>query len=217
MTPPLYVLDALQFGHVTNVRASEDDVPADVFQYKIAYSNLLLSALGVRGFHDSLWTTSVQEPNHYDDFVFFDAEMNAIVSLLGRGPFGFGDDIGKTNLSIIRRVCRADGRLLHPSKSITPIEVSFFTESNQSRAFGVEPFHRPYAGEIWSTFTAQTLADGEITSFVVLAVDVWKAPYELSFVDCIQNRRPMQALWCISLTILCRLRSAGALATTTRS
>ena len=97
--------------------------------------------------------------------------MNAIASLLSRSPSGFGDDIGKTNLSLIRRVCRADGRLLQRSK--------FITDQGQDlqRIEQKQTPHRPYEGEIWSAFSARPSSNGkflDITSFVVFTVDLSK-------------------------------------------
>ena len=186
MTPPLYVLDALNFGHVTNVRASEDDLPSDLFRWKIAYSNLLLSSLSIRPFFDSLWTTSIQEPNQYDNFIYFDTEMNSIISLLGNGPFGIGDNINKTNITIINRICRIDGLLLHPSISITPIDISFFKKPDNitiNDSYHTKPFYRPYEGEIWFTYTKLLNNNNNITSYIIFAIDIWKEKYKLNFND----------------------------------
>lgn len=54
------------------------------------------------------------------------------------GPVGIGDGNHYTNLTLVRKMARADGKLLHPSYPATPIDVMYYPSSTL----------RPQ-GEIW--------------------------------------------------------------------
>lgn len=69
------------------------------------------------------------------------------MAVLSRGPVGIGDGPNYTNASLVHRTCTADGTLLHPSRSATPIDAMYYNATTQ----------RPI-GEIWSTHSAISVA-----------------------------------------------------------
>lgn len=55
------------------------------------------------------------------------SNLQAAVSTLTAGPFGVGDRAENLNIDLIRKSCRSDGRLLHPSKPLTVVDGHFFS------------------------------------------------------------------------------------------
>ena len=104
-----------------------------------------------------------------------DVEMQAIISILTNGPFGIGDNINMTNKTIINRICRSDGLLLHPSYSITPIDFMYFNNTNY--------ISTKQNGEIWFTYSNISNNDhDDLISYIVLAIDI-PLLYMLTFDD----------------------------------
>jgi len=49
----------------------------------------------------------------------------AIAACLSKGPFGLGDQLNRTNATVVLAAAQADGRILQPSRTITPIDRSY--------------------------------------------------------------------------------------------
>ena len=183
MTLAVYLLDSLRYNGVTNARASEDDFPTNPSRWMIGYSGLFMSALNIQPFFDVFWTTSIQNGNKYNSNS-HDCEMQAIISLLGNGPLGIGDNINMTNKTIINRLVRKDGLLLHPSKTITPIDAMFKLNTTNTET-----------NQIWQTYTtissssndsmSSSISDiNSISSYIVLAIDYTiNGGYQFTFDD----------------------------------
>ena len=48
-----------------------------------------------------------------------------MVACLSKGPFGLGDELNKTNATIVMAAARGDGYILQPSRTVTPIDRSY--------------------------------------------------------------------------------------------
>eukprot|EP01084_Bolivina_argentea_P099007 177975_1 len=142
MSIPSYILQSLQYPSVTNARGAGDGFPNNHNRWNtISYTSLFFSSLNIRTFYDVIWTTSVQVGNTYNVNE-SDCEMNAIISILSNGPLGIGDGINMTNKTIINRLITSNGILLHPSISITPIDIMYSS---------IKSF-KP-SGEIWISYS----------------------------------------------------------------
>ena len=159
MSLPSYLLSSLSLPAVTNVRASEDNFPAEHNRWKVAYSSLMISALQLKLFFDVIWTTSTQPGNAYG-VRSMDVELQSVISLLMAWPVGIGDGVNLTNSTLVARLCRNDGILLHTSTSVAPIESMLFDDTNLVAT--------NHDGEVW--FASSTLS-AQLNSFSVLAVD----------------------------------------------
>jgi hypothetical protein len=122
-----FVLASLESPAVTQARASDDYMreSSGVPNWKIAGQSLLFDALGLASSKDGFWTTSAQPGNPYgateiENFPL----LQSAVATLSAGPVQIGDGIGFSNVSIILKSCRADGRLLQPSQAATPIDAA---------------------------------------------------------------------------------------------
>jgi hypothetical protein len=69
MDLPSYALASMEFGAVTNARASDDNFPWGEdgaprhYRWKIAYGALLYNAMGLQPFMDVIWTQAEQPHN----------------------------------------------------------------------------------------------------------------------------------------------------------
>ena len=119
MSLPSYLLSSLALPAVTNVRASEDNFPAEHNRWKVAYSSLLISALQLKPFFDVIWTTSTQPGNAYG-VRSMDVELQAVISLLMAGPFGIGDGVNMTNSTIVAAAAPVDVGGAHRGDALRP-------------------------------------------------------------------------------------------------
>ncbi|MEZ5226396.1 MAG: hypothetical protein R2710_06885 [Acidimicrobiales bacterium] len=55
------------------------------------------------------------------------AELEALLAAMSGGVVGIGDRIGRTDVDVVARVCRSDGRLVGPDDAITLTDRSFAT------------------------------------------------------------------------------------------
>ena len=58
--------------------------------------------------------------------------LEAAIAVLSRGPIWIGDAPGLTNATIVNSLARADGLLLAPTRSMTPIDRMFLQQMNAS-------------------------------------------------------------------------------------
>ena len=115
---------------VTNARASNDYAEGDNL-IRVPQSGLLMWALGVRPSKDNFWSHNVSDSPYQHAGVNNPAnpgsncELNAMVATLSTGPVGISDKIGATNKTIVMATCDSEGRILQPSKPLTPSDRSY--------------------------------------------------------------------------------------------
>ncbi|MBV9850127.1 MAG: hypothetical protein JO250_10680 [Armatimonadetes bacterium] len=159
MPLPADVLQSSEIPAVTQTRVSGDYHPGNG-QWRIGATSLLAWALGLAPFKDTFWTTAdepgspygpkAREPN---------AELETLASALSAGPVGPGDAIGQTNVSLLMKVCRADGLLLKPDKPATPIDRWFLADGPDGEVwdadtdFGPNRWHYMLAADLKAPYT----------------------------------------------------------------
>jgi hypothetical protein len=97
---------------------------------RFLYTNALARALGLLPFKDVFLTARDADGIDGDPH----AEAEAMLSALSAGPVGIGDRIGRTDASIVQRVCRADGVLVKPDLPIAALERCFRADPYFERA-----------------------------------------------------------------------------------
>jgi hypothetical protein len=127
-----HLIQSLEFDLVTQARASDDYVVAPYNEseanpnWRIGGQALLIDALGMSPSKDGYWSTSYQPGNPYGEERFEPCpRLQAAVTSLSAGPIAIADGIGYSDVSLIMKHCRSDGKLLLPSSPATPIDLSF--------------------------------------------------------------------------------------------
>eukprot|EP01044_Picomonas_judraskeda_P016153 COSAG03_NODE_2824_length_2430_cov_1.670957_2_plen_454_part_00 len=183
MDLPSYALASMEFGAVTNARASDDNFPWGEdgaprhYRWKIAYGALLYNAMGLQPFMDVIWTQAEQPHNIANQGKYAkrtNIDLQATVAAMASGPVGIGDGPGFTNRSIAMKFCTADGTLLHPTVAATPLDKMFHSSLRPTGP----------TAEIWSAASeipalhtqpaehSVTPAPSPMTWWTVLAVDI---------------------------------------------
>ena len=91
---------------------------------------------------DSFWSTSAQPGSPYDGTEFAEEpfpELQAAVTSLSAGPVAPSDGVDYADAALILRCCRADGRLLQPSKPARLIDRAFRYRAFASAASASAP------------------------------------------------------------------------------
>ena len=107
-------------SRVTSVRTSGDHgylVSAGYLWAWFLYVNALADALGLRPYKD-VFHADPSDPDAHCD-------VESLLAALSTGPVGIGDRLGKTDPSIVRRTCRADGMLVKPHSPVAAIDKCF--------------------------------------------------------------------------------------------
>ena len=124
MATPADFFQTLTLDRVVSIRTSGD------YRYlsgnashwvRFLYTNALARALGLLPFKDVFLTARDADGLDGDPH----AEAEAMLAALSAGPVGIGDRIGRTDLGIVRRTCRADGLLVKPDLPIAALERCF--------------------------------------------------------------------------------------------
>ena len=182
MDLPAWAMASLDFAAVTNARGSDDNFPSaedgpdagpgqPTTRWKLAYSTLFYSALGLEPFFDVLWTTANQTGHAYSTNR-SNIELQAIVSALASRGVGIGDGPGQTNATLARRFAMSNGTLLHPTTLAQPLDRTYSGFTGQ-----------PGGAEVWvaSTVSIDAVAGstpnseadpGAVAAWQILAVDV---------------------------------------------
>eukprot|EP01061_Rhynchopus_euleeides_P003475 TRINITY_DN12730_c2_g1_i1.p1 TRINITY_DN12730_c2_g1~~TRINITY_DN12730_c2_g1_i1.p1 ORF type:complete len:871 (+),score=296.29 TRINITY_DN12730_c2_g1_i1:77-2689(+) len=173
MAMPSDLLLSAKYPNVVNARASPDYIPGWDGNFRVGGTALLLSALGLGASKDNFWTSHVQndtasgragnEPNN---------ELIAMIAVMGRGPFGPSDQLGKTNFSVIRPAMRADGVLRQPSRPLAPLERTYFDGLSHAGlvSYGT---HTEVAGVFFYTVL---LTDPPLQPVVTVLEDLYPPP-----------------------------------------
>ena len=189
MALPSDLMASVAFGSVTNFRASTDyGIKDEVLPLQprddnlnIGASSLLGFALGLRPSKDVLWTTRPENCRgttaaelaacggkgaHSNPGS--NIELNAIVATLSTGPVSLADKARETNVTIVRRCVRMDGRILQPDKPATAVDSMLAQPAWQSSG------RAPPPGMVWAS---STVLSG-VAWHHVLSIDV-RSPWSL--------------------------------------
>ena len=131
-----HLLASLEIPAVTQARASDDYKPSDdTEQWRIGGQSALMDALGLAPSKDGFWSTSVQSGNPYgDDHTEPHPELEAAVLALSAGPVAVADAVGLTDAALVKRACRADGRLLQPSEPAKLVDAAYIARAGHGGA-----------------------------------------------------------------------------------
>ena len=110
MQLPSNLMQSLEMNSVTNARSSGDG--GRTLTNSMGTAFLFQSALGLGPSKDNVETATTPL-------------SQAIVACLSKGPFGLGDEVNKTNATIVLAASRGDGYILQPTRTITPIDRSY--------------------------------------------------------------------------------------------
>jgi len=138
MSYPRHMLQSLEIPVVTQARISGDYHPGND-QWIIGSTSLFAHAIGIRGSKDNFWSSQT-ESGRYGNTTEPHPRLQAVSSILSRGPVYISDEIGVSDVDLIMKTCRQDGTLLQPSKPCTAIDKNFLAKAG----FG------DLTGEIWS-------------------------------------------------------------------
>ena len=190
MALPSDLLVSLQNNAVTNYRASDDYAGSSVTNFNLQTSSLLGWALGLRPSKDVFYTTDNLPENPYwrrrkpthPTVPGVDLELHAAIATLSTGPTAIGDGPGRTNETLIRRSCRADGWLLQPAKPPTAVDAQY-----DGRVAPAGGWAAAGGAQVWTTYTnishaGQPLASEEagagLITWLVMSIDV-ETPFTL--------------------------------------
>lgn len=159
MPLPSYTLDSLKRPSMTNSRATIDATPLISDHWIMPWTSLFFDAVGVRPFFDNIWTTGTQPGNWYN-LTRPNVELEAAIAVLSRGPVWLGDGPGYTNATLVNSMCRQDGLLLGPSRSMTPLDAMFADQMQQGDYGDRESFDQgrveslgapPGSNQLWAS------------------------------------------------------------------
>lgn len=143
MGTPADLAVASRLPQVTSVRTSGDHgyiaSPGQLWAWFLT-TNTLARVLGLTPFKDVFRTDPDAGGSH--------GEVEALLSVLSTGPVGLGDRVGRHDLGIVQRTCRADGVLVKPSVPIAAVDRSLL-DATPGRAAD-----RPVFAECWSDHPA---------------------------------------------------------------
>ena len=128
MAYPRHALQSLEMPTATQIRASDDHVPGrgggnTQVQWKMGYSSMLASALGLAPFKDNYWS-SAQQPGSScgSNASEVTPSLHNAASTYSAGPVSPGDGVGLSDVAQILRACNAAGLLLQPSRPATALD-----------------------------------------------------------------------------------------------
>jgi hypothetical protein len=132
MALPNQLMQTLELPAVTNARASDDNTPLNAHRWGIGYTALFFNELRVALFMDNVWSAADQGCGgggagkcYSRNRTCAGVALDLAVSALSSGPVGLGDGPNFTNATLVRKLCAADGTLLHLAQPATPIDRMF--------------------------------------------------------------------------------------------
>jgi hypothetical protein len=124
MTQPHMTLNSVTMQSVTTLRSTSDSasflIEGTNRWWWHLYASPLIHALGKYPFYDNRLSGS----SHTHPFS-SDAKFEFIWLGLSCGPIGIGDEIGKENVALIRRVALRDGEIVKPDVPCRPLDKCF--------------------------------------------------------------------------------------------
>lgn len=128
-----HLLQSLEIDIVTQARASDDYVVSPyegVDNWRIGGQTVLLEALGLASSKDGFWSTEYQSGNPYGEDRYEPySSLHSVVATLSSGPVAIADGIGYSNVSLVLKSCRQDGRLLQPDEPARMIDEVFLNQA----------------------------------------------------------------------------------------
>jgi hypothetical protein len=113
-----HFLQSSRYNNVTTIRTSQDRFDRPRWT-NFLYASRLASAVGAWPFTDVFMTCETD---------------NVLVATLSAGPLGVGDRIGSLNVGNLRRAIRPDGVIVKPDVPLTPLDSSFWSDSQNALA-----------------------------------------------------------------------------------
>jgi hypothetical protein len=113
-----HFLQSSKYSNVTTIRTSQDRFDRPRWT-NFLYASRLASAVGAWPFTDVFMTCETD---------------NVLVATLSAGPLGVGDRIGSLHVENLRRAVRADGVIVKPDVPLTPLDSSFWSDSQNAQA-----------------------------------------------------------------------------------
>ena len=146
MAYPRHLLQSVEIAAVTQVRASDDHVPAGTtMQWRMGYSSMFSWSIGVAPFKDNSWSTSDQPGGSCGNAHEPSPGLHLAISVFSNGPVTPGDGVGFQNVDQIMRTARADGVLLHPSRAMTAIDADVVGHVFPSASASTGPVYATYS------------------------------------------------------------------------
>ncbi|WP_163417188.1 Sip1-related alpha-galactosidase [Flagellimonas sp. HSM57] len=162
----------LNFGTSAVARSVEDYFPAEEESgvgYKLPYGNAAVHL--VMGLYNSLYFQHMVYPD-LDMFESYnpDGEFHALARAMNNGPVYITDKPGEQDFEILRRLCYSDGRLIRPSKALTPTQDCLFQiqEAKPFKAFSMSG-NVGLLG-VWNMADTDTV-EGQISANDVYGID----------------------------------------------
>lgn len=153
-TPGDYLASA-ELDQVIALRTCDDyrfaEDPALLWRWYLTVNRLAV-ALGKPAFKDCFFTMSDPGPTEIDGDPH--AEAESLLAALSAGPVGIGDRIGRTDPTIVARLCRPDGVLVKPDRPLALTDRSWF-----ATAADPEPTFAETASGPWRYVVALHAAD----------------------------------------------------------
>jgi hypothetical protein len=113
-----HFLQSARYNNLTTIRTSEDRFERTRWT-NFLYAARLASAVGIWPFTDVLMSVETD---------------NLLLATLSAGPVGVGDRLGTMNTANLRRAVRPDGVIVKPDVPLTPIDISFWSDSSNAGA-----------------------------------------------------------------------------------
>jgi len=113
-----HFLQSSKYNNVTTIRTSQDRFDEPRWT-NFLYASRLASAVGAWPFTDVFMTCETD---------------NVLVATLSAGPLGVGDRIGSLDVGNLRRAVRPDGVIVKPDVPLTPLDSSFWSDSQNAQA-----------------------------------------------------------------------------------
>ncbi len=156
-----HFLQSAKYNNLTTIRASQDRFDRTRWT-KFLYASRLASAVGVWPFSDVLMSGETD---------------NLLLATLSAGPVGVGDRIGTLSAANLLRAIRPDGVIVKPDVPLTPLDTSFWSDSNNSLAPMIAATYSDFGGwRGWYVFVYPQ-GDNTLASFRLSDVGLTQPAY----------------------------------------
>jgi hypothetical protein len=134
MPLPRHFLQGTRYSNLLTIRTSGDRFDKDHWK-PFLFNGRLASALGEWPWTDVFMSTETS---------------NLLLSVLSGGSVGVGDAIGALDQKSLQRVVRADGVIVKPDDSITPLDTGYLDAANNRDSPLVAAAHTHHSGTVTS-------------------------------------------------------------------
>lgn len=132
MATPADMAQATALKSIISIRSCDDyryaDDPSTLWRWHLTVS-CLLGALGFNPFKD-VFLSHGNDSGTVDINGDPNAMFEACLATLSAGPVGIGDRLNRTDASVVKRVCRADGVLIKPDFPLQALDRSLRDDSS---------------------------------------------------------------------------------------